>query len=129
MGDVPRPSRFKLPPLPIGPESFGERLSRIRKERGFTQVELAEKVGLIQTLISDYERDVLRLNAEMIVRLALALDVSADELLGMKAGKGNGHRPQRRVLRRLEQIQRLPETRQRALLTTIDAFIKGTSSG
>lgn len=121
---MPRPSRLKLTPLDLGGETFGERLSRIRKERGFTQAELAAKVGIIQVLVSDYERGKLRLNAEMIVRFALALGVSADEMLGMKRGKGNGHRPRRRVLRRLEQIERLPAPRQRALMTTIDTYLE-----
>ena len=43
-------------------ETVGQRLARLRKERGWTQVELAERVGIIQALVSDYERDKLRLN-------------------------------------------------------------------
>ena len=126
---MPKPSRFKLPPLDLGPETFGERLARIRRERGFTQVELADKVGIIQVMISHYERDKLRIHGEMLARLALALGVSTDEILGLKATKSSGHRPRRRVLRRLEQIERLPETRQRALLTTIDTYLKGAQGG
>lgn len=125
--EMPRPSRLRLPPLNLGNETFGQRLARIRKERGVTQVELARKTGLLQALISAYERDRLRLRADVAVRFALTLGVSTDELLGLKAPKnGNGHPPQRRVLRRLEQIQHLPAARQRALLTTIDAYLKGT---
>ena len=41
---MPRVSRLKLPPIPAK-ESIGERVARIRKERGFTQVELAEKLA------------------------------------------------------------------------------------
>jgi len=37
--------------------TFGQRLVRLRKERGCTQVELAERLGIIQSLISDFERD------------------------------------------------------------------------
>jgi transcriptional regulator with XRE-family HTH domain len=125
---MPRPSKLKLPPLDLGGETFGERLARIRKERGYTQVELAEKVGLIQALISDYEHNKLRLHAEMVVRIAQGLGVSADMLLGLRNGKnGTGHSrpPRRRVLRRLEQIERLPEPQQRALLKTIDAYVRG----
>ena len=42
-------------------ETVGQRLARLRKERGWTQVELAERIGIIQSLISDYERDRLPL--------------------------------------------------------------------
>ena len=47
-------NKTKQPPLMIGNETFGQRLARIRKEKGYTQVELAEKIGIIQVLISDY---------------------------------------------------------------------------
>lgn len=56
-------------------ETTGQRIARIRKERGYTQNELAERIGTIQALVSDYERDKLRLNAEMAVRFAIALEV------------------------------------------------------
>ena len=121
---MPRKSRFKLPPLNLGGETFGQRLARIRKERGFTQVELAEKVGIIQALVSEYERDRVRLHAEMLVRFAMVLGVSADELLGMKQNNDGAKAP-RRVLRRLQAIAKLPEHHQRALLKTIDIFLKG----
>jgi ribosome-binding protein aMBF1 (putative translation factor) len=61
---MPRKSRLKLPPLGL-PEPFGSRLARLRKERGFTQIELASRIGLTQTLVSDYERGKLRLNVSV----------------------------------------------------------------
>ena len=69
---MPRTSKLPLSPLPPSAETPGQRLARIRRERGFTQVELAEKAGLVQTLVSDYERGKLRLNAERILRFAKA---------------------------------------------------------
>ncbi|MDZ4801024.1 MAG: helix-turn-helix transcriptional regulator [Bryobacteraceae bacterium] len=82
---MPRASKLNLLPIDWGKESLGRRLARLRKERGFTQVELAEKIGIKQTLVTDYETDRLRLTAELVVRFALALDVSMDELLHTKA--------------------------------------------
>jgi transcriptional regulator with XRE-family HTH domain len=121
---MPRPSpRKSSPRSSTSTESFGARLARLRKERGFTQVELAEKVGMIQALISDYERDKLRPYADVVARLAAALSVTADELLGITpAEKPNGH-ANRRFLRRLSQIDQLPKRDQDALLRTIDAFL------
>jgi transcriptional regulator with XRE-family HTH domain len=55
----------------------------ITQGKGYTQVELAEKIGIIQVLISDYERDKLRPHPEVIVRFAHALNVTTDELLGL----------------------------------------------
>ena len=122
---MPRKSSLKLPTLDLGEESVGERIARLRKERGYTQIELAERIGTIQALISDYERDKLRLNGEMAVRFALALEVSTDELLGLTGRKAaRGKKPSRKILRRLEQIEKLPAAQQALLLKTIDTFIK-----
>lgn len=118
---MPRVSRLKLPPIPTK-ESIGERVARIRKERGFTQVELAEKIGVIQSIVSAIERDVLKLSAEMAIRFALALEVTTDDLL-MPVKKTNGsqaRKPSRKILRRLEQIETLPKNQQSAVLKTID---------
>ena len=121
---MPRASRLKLPPLAVdADESLGQRLARIRKEKGFTQVELAQKVGIIQVLVSDYERGKLRPHPEMLVRFALALGVSADELLGLKGTRPSREVKGRRFLRRLEQLSRLPKRDQDGLVRTIDAFL------
>ncbi len=121
-------TRTRLIPSPDPQtETFGQRLARFRKERGYTQVELAERVGLVQTLVSDYERDKLRLNAEMIVKFAEALEVSTEDLLRPNGHKPLGKRPSRRVLRRLEKIESLPTHQQATLLKTIDTFLRGAS--
>lgn len=122
---MPRKSQLQLPPLDLGEESLGQRLARFRKARGFTQVELAEHIGIIQSIVSDYERDRLRPHPDMLVRFAIALSTSTDELLGLtippsKKGKSPSNR---RFLRRLEQIEKLPKRDQDALIRTIDAFL------
>ncbi len=121
---MPQKSKFTLPPLDLGDESLGQRIARFRKERGFTQVELAEQMGLIQTLISDYERDRTRPHPEMLVRLALALEVSTDQLLGLKPANYQESSPDLKIVRRMKKIQTLPPTQQKTLLRTIDTFIK-----
>ena len=113
--------------MDFGGEPLGERLTRLRKQRGYTQVEFAEKVGITQVLISMYETDRRQFSVEMAIRFALALDVSLDEMLYPKAKRATGRNPSRRVLRRLEEIEKLPPHQQNTLLRTIDGFIKGTS--
>jgi len=105
-----------------------ERLARLRKERGWTQVELAERVGITQRLLSDYEVGRLRLNADIVVRLADALEVATDELLRPNGRKPPLRRkPSLRVQRRVEKIEKLPPHQQNYLLKTIDGFLKGVS--
>jgi len=81
-------------------------------------------MGLVQTLISDYERDKLRPFHEIIIRFAFALDVSTDELLGVKPSKSNGDNPSLKIQRRMKKIEELPAGQQKALLKTIDTYLK-----
>jgi transcriptional regulator with XRE-family HTH domain len=108
-----------------GLETLGRRIARLRKEKGFTQVELAERMGIIQVLISDYERDKLRPHPEVIVRFAQALRVTTDELLGLKDSPSTGTKTSLKTLRRLKKIDELPPSQQKALFKTIDNFLKG----
>ncbi|HVR27569.1 MAG TPA: helix-turn-helix transcriptional regulator [Candidatus Polarisedimenticolia bacterium] len=112
-------------PLDFHGETIGQRLTHLRKQRGYTQVELAEKIGIRQVLVSAYEKDRRGLSAEMAIHFALALDVSLDELLRPKGKKVSGKKPSRKVLRRLEEIEKLPPHQQNYLLKTIDGFLRG----
>ncbi len=122
---MPRKSRLNLVPVNLGDETLGQRLARACKARGLSQTELAEKIGSIQALVSDYERGNLRLSAEMTIRFAEALGMSTDELLGVKPGK-TADEMSLSLTRRLKGIETLPAAQQKALLQTIDAFLKST---
>ncbi len=113
------------PPMMIGDETFGQRLARLRKSKGYTQVELAKKMDIVQVLISDYERDKLRPYHEMIARFAKALEVSADELLGLAPKKNGNNGASLKLIRRMKKIEALPAAQQKILLRTIDTFLKG----
>jgi transcriptional regulator with XRE-family HTH domain len=92
-------------------------------------VELAKRVGIIQSLMSDYETNRLRLSAEMAVRFALALDVSTDELLHPKAKQRNSRKPSLKVMRRMEEIEKLPARRQAFVLSALDSILRGEVRG
>jgi transcriptional regulator with XRE-family HTH domain len=128
MPAMPR-SRFKLPPLKLAESGHpGERIAVVRKAHGMTQAQLAKRIGVIQSLISDYESGRRRLYAEMLIRLAHALHVSVDELLGVKAARSNGHGAvSLKVSRRMQQIDTLPRAKQKVLLATIDDFLRGAT--
>ena len=123
--------KLKLPPLKLlSDETFGQRLARLRKERGYTQVELAAKVGIIQGLVTDYERDKIRLNAEMICRFTKILDVTSDEFLGLADPKSSASKKpgtlSLKIVRRLQRIEKLPAPKQRALLQSLDLLLGGS---
>ena len=126
---MPRKRKKELPPLKLGSETVGQRLARLRKEQGLTQAELAERIGINQTSVSDYETSRLRLSDEMLARVALALKVSADTLLGLKGGARRTNQATVRILRRLNRIASLPMPQKKALLKTIDMMLKATEHG
>lgn len=116
------------PPLDYNGETIGQRLARLHKERGYTQVGLAEKTGTRQVLISAYETDRAALSAEMAVRFALALEVSTDELLHPNIKKKSTAKPSLKVMRRLEQIEKLPENKQSFILSALDSMLRGAAT-
>lgn len=127
---MPRKSKLKLPPLNTGPETIGQRIARLRKEKGYTQVELAEKMGFIQALISDYECGKLRPYYDVIIRFAQALEVSSDELLGLteRPPLDPNDKPDLKILKKVKKIQSLPPSQQKVLLKTIDTFLKAAKN-
>ena len=62
--------------------TFGERLRAIRKARGFSQDDLAKKVGIHRNMISNYERDITIPTVSRLEWFCKALGVSASDLLG-----------------------------------------------
>ena len=110
---------------------FGRRLVELRKARGLTQVEMAERLGATQSFVSKYERGELRLHGVLIIKLAAALRVSTDELLGF-AGKEPSLKPavkDRRLWRRITAIDSLSKRDRAALVRTIDAFLSKAQPG
>ena len=125
---MPKRATITKPPLDYDGETIGQRLARLRKQRGYTQVELAEKTGSRQVLISAYETDRIALSAEMAVRLAVALEVSTDELLHPQVKKKSAAKPSLKVMRRMEQIEKLPENKQSFILSALDSMLRGATA-
>ena len=94
-----------------------------------SQRELAERVDVVQVVVSNYEIGKLRITAEMALRFAAALDVPVQELLQTDTPPEivQQRKPSRKVLERLEQIQNLPRRKQDAILTTIDHFLRSAT--
>ena len=61
---------------------FGENLKMLRKQKGFSQEELAVRLHVVRQTISKWEKGLSIPDAEMLIRLAEILEVSVSELLG-----------------------------------------------
>lgn len=61
--------------------SLGETISRIRKQKNLKQAELANTLGVNQSIIARWENDQMRPRKKSLEHLALALEVPYEELL------------------------------------------------
>lgn len=68
--------------------SMGKKLETLRKESRLTQQQLAERTGLAQSSICQWERDRALPTCDALVQLCRFYDVSADFLLGEMSERG-----------------------------------------
>jgi transcriptional regulator with XRE-family HTH domain len=106
-----------------GLETIAQRLVRLRKEAGLSQAQMAEKLGLSQPVVSDYERGASRLHGELILKVAEILNVSADELLGKETNKPKA-RPTGKVQQVFEEVSNLPRRQQDKVVEFVSAFVR-----
>lgn len=64
--------------------SIGEKLTKLREEKGYMQRDVAEKLEIAPNTLSGYERNLRNPDSETLVKLANFYNVSVDYLLGMK---------------------------------------------
>lgn len=64
--------------------NFGNRLKELRIQKGLTQKELGERVGVTKSVISFYELRERTPSPDVLIKLASVFHVSADELLGIQ---------------------------------------------
>ena len=120
-------------PRKVRPASaFGERLARLRAERGITQAQLAEKIGSSQRAISAYETVAKYPPTAVVVEIAKALKVSADELLGLRPPPKAARLPEdpevRRLWKKFQQVLSLPEKDRRAVIRLVNSLVAGRTS-
>jgi len=117
-------------PVPVNTkdESFfkelGSRIAQARKQQGITQVQLSATLGIAQQTLAHYEGGRLRLPASLLPRLAQALQVAVQDLLGHQPGSGRAKRgPASRLEQQVEQIAQLPRAKQRFVIEILDTVL------
>ena len=68
---------------------FGENLKTLRKQKGFSQEELAVRLHVVRQTVSKWEKNLSVPDADTLIRLAEILEVSVSELLGAKIENEN----------------------------------------
>lgn len=97
------------------PMSFPERLAALRKECGFTQQQMADKIGMHVSQLKRYEAGASQPTIEVFRRIVLALNVGADVLLFEEGERG----PDERLKLQFEAVSNLDEHEREAVETMI----------
>lgn len=100
---------------------LGERIKKLRKEQGWSQDELGEKLGGDGRQISRYENGHITPSVEAIIKLAQIFDVSTDYLLLEESPR----KPLKddTLLNKLQELEKLSEQDRNSLLHIIDALL------
>lgn len=73
-------------------KTTGEIISSIRREKGLTQKDLAEKLNVTDKAVSKWERDVALPDINTLPKLAEILNITIENLITAKPQKTNNHK-------------------------------------
>ena len=62
---------------------LNEKIYELRMSFGWTQVQLAQKLGVTKQTVSNWENDNIQPSIDMLVKISKAFNVSTDYLLGL----------------------------------------------
>ena len=113
--------------LMLNKTEFADRLKELRKKKGISQDELAALIEVHITQVSRYERRETKPNAEVMTKLAKALDTTVDFLMNATADdavKDAGL--EKEQISRFKEVQDLETEDKRTVLSLMDAYIAKT---
>ncbi|MFZ2957255.1 MAG: RstR family transcriptional repressor [Candidatus Ozemobacteraceae bacterium] len=103
--------------------SFKDTFVRLRKEKGFLQTQVAEKLGISVGQVKKYEKGVSTPSLTVLGKMATFFGVSTD-IFVFDDGKGvAGEKLEPELLRRFEMVSHLPERERDALMLVMDSII------
>ncbi|MFC1759791.1 helix-turn-helix domain-containing protein [Planctomycetota bacterium] len=116
-----------------GTKAIADRLAKIRKEQGITQVEMAKKLKTTQSVYSRYEGGEYRLHGELLLTMGKILGVTPNDILGITNSGSTKVPPSefsvpKRLLRRLRGFDELTRTDQATILRTIEVLMNAGQS-
>ncbi len=103
---------------------FGQRITALRKAKGLTQGNLAETLGFTQQQIHLFEKGRRRVPISLLPTLAKHLDVTLEELLGVKPVTTKKRGPSSKLEKQFSAISALPKNRQKFVSEVIEAVLK-----
>ena len=99
--------------------NLATRLAQYRKQRGMTQAQLADSLGLHITQIKRYEGGSSQPSVDGLKKIAVLLHVSTDELLFGEEGRDPGDK----LRRHFAAVANLPDAEQRTVIDVIEGLL------
>lgn len=62
---------------------LGQRITEMRTAYGWSQVDLAKRLGVVKQTVSNWENENIQPSIEMLIRLSKLFGVTTDYLLGL----------------------------------------------
>ena len=97
----------------------GNIISTLRKEKDWSQTELATKSGVSREMIGKYERGEAVPSIEEAKKIADAFEVSLDYLVG----EGVNSKFDKKTVKRLQDIEKLASNEKEHVFAMLDAFL------
>ena len=104
--------------------NIGSRITELRKQKKWSQSELAKAVSASRDIIGKYERGDNLPSIEVTVKLAKAFAVSVDYLLG----EGLNATYDKEMVNRMEEIEQLDHDTKQHLFFLIDSVIQNSKT-
>lgn len=104
----------------------GDRLKTLRTERGWSQADLAERIGSDARQVSRYENGRVAPSLDVLARIADTLDITIDYLVIDTAPRRALYAPQNALNDQIADFATLDPDDQTALLKILDALITKT---
>jgi transcriptional regulator with XRE-family HTH domain len=102
---------------------FGQRLAHYRTQRGLSQSQFAERLGIKRELVGYYERRCANPTMDFVQKAGEVLEVSADDLLGSKPIKAKPG-PNPKLQQKFEQVKALPPAKQKLVLDFLETVLQ-----
>lgn len=98
---------------------LGENILRIRKKKDLSQAELGKLIGTSGDVIGRYERSDITPSIDVVAKIADALEVSIDFLVGK-----TNTLLDKNMIDRLQDIDQLPDDKKAYILNLIDICLR-----
>ncbi|MBU0679882.1 MAG: helix-turn-helix domain-containing protein [Proteobacteria bacterium] len=102
--------------------TIGDRLLKLRKERGWSQQQVAKKIGTSGPILGRYEREEMTPSVEVAKKLADIFGVTLDYLVD-DSGKALEIQD-KAMLERFTEIEHLDEDDKKTIITVVDSLLR-----